>query len=102
MVQVRELAQTALDGRLDVLEAACAMAPLLAVTSVELPSQLVSRVAAIASELDDMPIGAVAREWEPNALAEKRRSIDRYRVQVEALLRRTFAGLIVAIDSASS
>jgi hypothetical protein len=68
--KARDIAQSVLDGRLNVLDAARALVSLAhtdAITDVEDRRLIIG----VESEIDDLPIGEVRKLWAPYALKEK-------------------------------
>lgn len=76
--QALETVESALDGQISTVEAACALLPLLAMTRDLVSDEDFDLLRAIESETDHLPIGRVREHWHPDSLQEKDRELARY------------------------
>jgi hypothetical protein len=72
-----ETVDSALDGRIGIVEAAHALLPLLRMNSDLASQDDFNLIRAVESETDDLPIGQVRDHWHPDSLIEKDREIAR-------------------------
>ncbi len=94
--RVQDITNGILDGKRGVIDAARTLLPLLR-RSPELASEEdFNFVRAIESETDDLPLGRIRENWDPEALADKDREIarceslwrDQFRATCERILQR--------------
>lgn len=85
-----------LSGELDPLQA-CRDMVALRVGLPNVPESVMDTFIAVASEVDDLPLGGERAEWSPDALKAKDAEAVDYRARVETVVRAAMKELVVAL-----
>jgi hypothetical protein len=91
-----EIARQALSGEYDLLLACRDLASMQAQLS-GVPSDLVNTFVGVASEVDELPIGAERRYWSAGALTKNDSEANRYRDQVKGVVTEALRGMLLVL-----